>query len=277
MVKNIKDENLEFDEEEELTEKKVPAKAKVDNGESHDEIPQGYLSLAEMARDYPDFRLQVESAFGMKEGMPTKPTMKIMVYINEPFPIKARILSKDTIEILKNKEPISMLAYDALCLVGDPKYRFDLMEAPSELNIFLDNWGAMKRQTLEYTFRVSQHAGHGKKMARYTDGEYTVKLEEYGLLDKIPDIRFLVDANVVESVAPKVDLLDKVWELMKLQGIRPDKDGKFTTPQKKTIAASLEQMAHVYGMESMLKGKNSDMHVGYFMGEAWEKNAPLPV
>lgn len=265
---------LEEEEEEEVAVRKTVSEKEVSDESS---IPEGYLSIEELVIQHPDFSDTMERAFGMKEGMPTKPTMKVMVYINEPIPIKARILSKDTIEMLPNKQPISMLAYDVLQLIGEPKYRFDLTEAPTMLNILNDNWGAMKRQALEYSFRVSQHAGRGEKMARYVDAKYTKLLEQHELLDKIPDIRILVNANVVESVAPKVDLLEKIWDVMKLNNIRPDRDGKYSTTQKKLVATALEQDAHIYGMVNLLKGKNSDAHVAYFMKQAYEQNVPIPV
>jgi len=263
MVKKDKEEIL--DDEEETT------------VESESPIPDGYLSIEEIAKEYPDFTDRVENSFKMVEGIiPTKPTMRVMVYIDEPAPLKARILSSDTVEFLPNRKPISMFAMDVLNLVGEPKYRFDLTEAPKELNIMSDNWGAMKRQTLEYSFRVSQHAGRGKKMARYEDKKYTKYIEDNNLMDVIPKIHILVNANVVESVAPKMSLEQRIWEIMQTNNIKANKE-KYSDDEVKKIAAAIEQEAHVYGMENMLKGKNSHAHIRYFIKAACEMYAPLPV
>jgi hypothetical protein len=243
---------------------------------SESTIPAGYLSVEEIAAQYPDFAKRAMSAHKFIEGViPNEPTLKVMVYINEPIPLKARILSTDTIEMLKNKEPFSMLAMDALNLVGDPTYRFDLTEVPKALNIISDNWGAIKRQTLEYTFRVSQHAGRGKKMARYVDTGYTAQLEKLHLLDRIPDIRFLVDAQIVENFTPQLSIEAKIWEIMQLHGIQANKE-KYSDAEVAKVSASLEEYATTFGMD-FLKGKNSHAHIRYFIDDANKKFAPLPV
>lgn len=235
-----------------------------------DEVPKGYLSIEEIAAKYPDICTTVERAVDAA----LKPTMKVMVYINEPDPIKARIVSKDAVETLPNKQPISMLAYDVLSLTGNPNYRFDLNSQPEGLFLLNMNWGAIKRQYLENNFRNSNHAGVGKKMARYTDVDYSKLVTKNKWWNKVPDIRVMIEANVVESVTPKVDIEIKVWEIMKRNNIQVKE--KYSMDEKKLVANDLQQEAHVYGLEGLMSGSNSHAHMEYFMKLACSKHTEMP-
>src|SRR3990167_4621654 len=118
-------------------------------------IPAGYLSIEEIALKYPNYAKTVERAVDAD----LKPTLRVMVYINEPAPIKVRIFSKDSFEELENYKPISMYAMDVLRLTGDPSYRFDIGILPDHVNMLYDNYDALRRQVLENNLRNIKHAG----------------------------------------------------------------------------------------------------------------------
>ena len=249
-------------------------------------IPEGYLSLEEIAKKYPDYSKTVEMAVDGK----LQPTMKVMVYINEDAPIKMVIHSKreevkvrpgpngeeQTVSVAKpetvtlpNREPISMFAMDLLKVHGCPNYRFDLEAPPPELNLIDDSWGSIKRQCLEYSFRNLSHAGKGTKMARYKDEEYRNVCDKYNWWEKIPDFRILVEAKMVETIAPKRDIVDVIWDVMLDKNI-PVRD-KYSKEERKEVLDSLQHQLQVYGMESKLGGNNSHTHAEYFMLEACRK------
>jgi len=233
------------------------------------EVPNGYLSIAEIAEKYPQFSSTVDRAIDSA----LKHTMKVMVYINEPFPIKALIMSKDKVETLPNKQEIPMLAHDVLNLTGNPNYRFDLTTQPEGLALLNENWGAIKRQYLENNYRNFAHAGTGSKMARYQDSDYSKLITKHNCWNKVPDIRVMVEAKVVEGVAPKVDIIDKIWEIMKRNSI-PAKE-KFSVEEKKLVASDLQHEAHIYGMDSLMSGGNSHAHMEHFMREACRQHTEM--
>lgn len=249
-------------------------------------IPEGYLSLAEIAKNYPDYSKTVERAVDGKK----QPTMKVMVYINEEEPIKMVVhskreevkvrpgpkgeeqtvsISKPEIVTLPNREPISMLALDLLRVHGCPNYRFDLEYPPPELNLIDDSWGAIKKQCLEYSFRSLTHAGRGEKMARYADEKYRDICDKNDWWDKIPDFRILVEAKMIETIAPKRDIVDVIWDVMLDKKI-PVRE-KYSTDERKEVLDALQHQLQVYGMESMMGGNDSHVHVEYFMLTACKK------
>lgn len=267
-----------------------------DTKTSSNGIPPGYLSMAEIAKKYPDYSKTVEQAVDAK----LKPTMKVMVYINEDEPIRALIHSKyETVKLkpgpkgeeqtvsipkpetvtLPNKEPISMMAMDLLKLHGDPSYRFDLESQPSDMNLIDDTWGAIKKQCLEYNFRNIAHAGRGPLMARYTEKIYNHKEKKEELYrdvcerndwwDKLPDFRILVEAKMIETIAPKRELEDVIWDVMLEKNI-PIRE-KYGQEERQNVLNALQHQLAVYGMESMLGGKDSHSHAEYFMLAACKK------
>jgi hypothetical protein len=230
-----------------------------------EEIPNGYLSNEEIANQYPMYAQNVEAAVDADH----KPTMKIMVYINEEAPIKARLMSKDEIVELPNKTPIPMFAYDVLMMTGNPPLRFDLPSQPDNVDMLNESWEAVKRNFLENSLRNYMHAGRGEKVMRYADKKYLKQAEKLGWFGKIPDFRILMNADVVETVAPKVDLVDKVWDIMLRNNI-PIRE-KYEDKEAILVANELQHEAMVYGMEAAIGGANSHAHMKYFMMDAANK------
>lgn len=249
------------------------------------EVPKGYLSLEEIAENYPTFAREVEGSVRLDQYGKEKEGMRVMVYLNEPVPLKALLRSKQRDEIIPNKKEMSMLATDVLFLIGDPNYRYDQEEPPEGANMQTNIFYNDRTQLIDYCKRNPKYRGEGEKMARYKESDTipingkempVIKVnDKYNLWNKIPDFRIAVAAHLTEAIAPKVSHLERVWNAMQKLDIKPSKSYK-----KEQIIAVAEQLlldSHIYGDEDKLRGKNSHRHIELDMEDATERYSKKPV
>ena len=261
----------------------------MDSQPTNSKVPNGYLSNAEIAENHPDWAEGIERGVAsvLNSGLKKEDCLKVMVYINEPIPLVCRLWSSEDgeIEVLPNQKEIPMLAMDAIWLIGDPKMRLDLYDAPDNITIDPAHHKRARTQLLDYCFRDIQRKFNfeGQKSMYYGDGLFRNKPElkniqennnKYNLWDKVVDLRIKVGGTTTAQQAVQTkSMTQRVREAMERCGVPLDSK-RFETEQVHAVKDDLLNDADMYGYAEQIKGKHSDEHIRIMMKDAVDEFAP---
>jgi len=255
---------------------------------TNSEIPDGYLSNAEIADKHPKWAQNIERGASsvLKSGLKKEDCMKVMVYLNEPAPVITKLWSTPEDENgnteltkLPNKKEIPMLAMDALYLIGDPTMRLDLEYPPSGSNINPQPHKNSRLQVLENSFRNPARKWHfdGQKSMYYGSDSESLLLDiqdtnnTHKLWGKVPDLRIKVGAGAHDVVEAPKSMTERVTEAMERCEV-PLNSKQFKTEQIQKVKNDLLGDADMYGYADQIKGKHSDEHIRIMMKDAVEEN-----
>lgn len=243
-------------------------------------IPEGYLTVAEIAKDYPDWAEKVERGAStvINSGQKKEDGARVMVFLNEPIPLKARLWSTDKVEEVPNMVEYPMVAMDVAWLLGDPAMRLDLTESPEETTVNPQYHAQARGQVLDYCFRRGSRKKHHdaqatavygtNEFARTRDAEHLRTIQalndKHDLWDRLPDLRVKIGARMTESDVPVKKMNERVKDAMVRCEI-PLTGKIFTTPQVQSVKQDLLNDAHLYGYDEQIKGKHSDEHIKLLM------------
>jgi len=220
--------------------------------------PDGYITIAEIAVNFPSFAVDAEET----------PKKKVMVYLNQDVPLKAKIKSKNgEIGEIPCRVPHPMNIGDLIFLIGEPRLRLDLDEQLDDSGFSYDKWRQAKAVIIENCFRNRLYRDGRKefpdsKAPYYGHPDLAGVQEandEYGFWDKIPDFRVLAASEMTESWKPKLTIEKRTESAMTECGFLLNRKD-YTREEVIAVTNNIKMDAYVYGIESMLEGDPKYSH-----------------